>query len=259
MKNIIVVLLLVVILVLVGVLIKNPQPKNEELIDSNSYEIKVLAVEDAYVKFDIKYPYFKNASDEFNTSIEGMLQAQVDENKKGGQENWLARYETQSTGDNISEFPPENEKFSFGSNFTIVQSNSNYISFIQNYGGFTGGAHGYENNVSYNFDIKKQKNIELKDIFSSNFDYLNYLSVKSREYLKSQFAKISEEDMKNSDPQALKEYIDNMNSMIDEGTLPKEENFGIFTFTPDKIKIYFAQYQVGPYVIGMPEVELERK
>jgi len=80
MKNIIIVLLLVVILVLVGVLIKNPQPKNEELIHSSSYEIKVLAVEDAYVKFDIKYPYFKNASDEFNTSIEGMLQAQVDEN-----------------------------------------------------------------------------------------------------------------------------------------------------------------------------------
>ena len=50
-----------------------------------------------------------------------------------------------------------------------------------------------------------------------------------------------------------------MVSMIESGTEPKEENFSVFTFTPDKVKIYFAQYQVGPYVIGMPEVEVNRK
>jgi len=48
--------------------------------------------------------------------------------------------------------------------------------------------------------------------------------------------------------------------MINSGTEPKEENFSVFTFTRDrKVKIYFAQYQVGPYAIGMPEVEVDRK
>ena len=47
-------------------------------------------------------------------------------------------------------------------------------------------------------------------------------------------------------------------SMIEDGTQPKEENFSVFTFTPTTVTLYFGQYQVGPYVLGMPEVELSR-
>jgi hypothetical protein len=188
-----------------------------------------------------------------------LLEIEIENQKKYAEENWLIRYETQLPGDGISKIPKDNDKWPFYSDFTIVQSNESFISFVLTYGGFTGGAHGYENKISFNYDLKNNKEIKLKDIFSDKFDYLKYLSDESRKELKKQFAVLSEEDKANSSPEAVQEYIDNMISMIEEGTLQEEDNFDIFTFTQNKIKIYFAQYQVGPYVIGMPEVEFDRK
>lgn len=233
--------------------------QKEEIVMLNSFETKVLKVDDEYVNFDVKYPYFKNADIDFNLSIENLIKSKIEDHKKASQEYWQARFDTQTKGENIPKVPSDEDKMNFSSDFTIVQSNSNYISFILKYGGFSGGAHGYEDVVSFNYDLKNKKIIILKDLLSSDSQYLITLSTKSREYLKNQFATVSEEDKNNSSPEALKEYVDNMVSMINSGTEPKEENFNTFTFTEDKIKIYFSQYQVGPYVIGMPEFEMNLK
>jgi len=233
---------------------------NEDLIVSNSFETKVLNVDDNYVKFDIKYPYFVNANNNFNLEIESIVKAKIEDHKRISKENWLSRYDTQLEGENIPSIPDtEDDKYSFFSDFEIVQSNSMYISLIFKYGGFSGGAHGYEDNISFNYDIKNQKILELKDMFPNDSEYLLNLSTKSRELLKNEFATISEEDKENSSEIAIKEYVDNMVSMIESGTEPTEGNFSTFTFTPDVVNIYFAQYQVGPYVIGMPKIKIDRK
>ncbi len=234
--------------------------QKEELIVAGSFETKVLNIVDSYVKFDVKYPYFNGADNDFNLNIENFVKLQMEDHRIISKDNWTARFDTRVEGDTITKLPiNEDDKFSFFSDFTIVQSNSNYISFILKYGGFNGGAHGYENLTSFNYDIKNKKNIQLKELFANNPEYLDKLSIESREYLKKEFATISEEDKKDSSPEALKEYVDNIISMIKIGTEPIDENFGIFTFTDNKIKIYFSQYQVGPYVIGMPEFEINRK
>ena len=270
-KNLILIIFLLVVLVVVGIIFNNSKPKeevkvNEEpstqtegLIVAGSYETKVLNPDDPYVTFDVKYPSFKNADASFNSSIEKLIKTQMDDHKKASQEYWQARIDTEMKGENIPNIPTKEDKLSFIANFTIVQSNSSYISFIENYGGFSGGAHGYEINTSFNYDVANKKIITLKDLFPNNPNYLIYLSTTAREYLKSQFTTVNEEDKKNSDPQALKEYVDNIISTIESGTESTEENFSTFTFTGDKIKIYFAQYQVGPYSIGMPEVEIDRE
>lgn len=268
MKNkLILIIVLLVALIIIGVIFKDPKTKVGEkinpsslgeLVMADSFETKVLARNDDYVKFDVKYPYFKNINNDFNLKIEDLVKSQMDNHENASRDNWQARFDTQTKGDNIEKVPTDEEKFSFFSDFEIIQSNSSYISFVLKYGGFSGGAHGYENYVSFNYDIKNQKLIELKDLFHNNPQYLNYLSEKSREYLKGEFATVSEEDKQNSSPEAIQEYVDNIISMIEAGTEPTEENFSVFTFTDDKVKIYFAQYQVGPYTIGMPEVELDR-
>jgi hypothetical protein len=235
------------------------QKEDERLIIPESYQVKTLNKKDDYLTFDVKYPVFKYVDDQFNQKIVNLLEIEIENQKKYAEENWLIRYETQLPGDGISKITKDNDKWPFYSDFTIVQSNESFISFVLTYGGFTGGAHGYENKISFNYDLKNNKEIKLKDIFSDKFDYLKYLSDESRKELKKQFAVLSEEDKANSSPEAVQEYIDNMISMIEEGTLQEEDNFDIFTFTQNKIKIYFAQYQVGPYVIGMPEVEFDRK
>jgi hypothetical protein len=231
---------------------------NSRLVLADMFQEKVLNIEDEYVKFDVKYPYFNNASDEFNSKIENLLKKSIEESKISSKENWQARFNTQAKGDNIPEVPVMGGKFSYFSDYKIVQSNTDYISVLLIYGGFDGGAHGYENIFSYNYDVKNKKTIELKDLFNNDTSYLNKLSTSSRELLKKKYAVVTEEEKKNSSPEALKEYVDNSMAMIESGTEPKLENFSVFTFTPDKVKIHFGQYQVGPYVIGMPEVEIDR-
>lgn len=229
--------------------------EDEPLIIEDSYQTKRLSVDDPYINFDVKYPYFKNADIDFNLSIENFLKEQMENDKSIAKENWQARYELQTEEDKIPELPQAEDKFYFYSDYTIIQSNSSFVSFILSYGAFTGGAHGYEVKKSYNYDLENSRYLTLADIYKDE-DYLNKLSQTSRQILKKEYAVISDEDRANSDPVAVEDYLENINSSILSGTEPNEENFKTFTFTPDSIKIYFAQYQVGPYVMGMPEIEI---
>lgn len=271
-KNFTIIVLLLIILFAIGFIFRNSKPNSEipkaeesaitieDVVVTGTFETKVLNPDDLYVTFDVKYPSFVKADDSFNLSIEDLIKTKMDEHLKASKEYWQARLDTQNKGENLLKVPSKDDKLFFFSDFTLVQSNSNYISFILKYGGFSGGAHGYETEVSFNYDVYTHKIITLDHFFSEDPQYLTTISNISRESLKKQFATVSEEDKKNSSPEALKEYVDNMASMIEAGTEPKEENFNVFTFTRDrKIKIYFAQYQVGPYAIGMPEVEIDRK
>ncbi len=276
-KNLILIICLLAVLVLLGVLFRSPKinegigvdntadttqtvTQDEGLVVADSYETKTLAIDDPYVTFDVKYPSFKNVDASFNANIETLLKGKIEDHKKASREYWQARLDTETKGENLPKIPGPNDKLSFFSDFTIVQSNDSYISFVLKYGGFSGGAHGYEIDVSFNYDVKNKKDIKLSDLLPTDPQYLNYLSMVSRIYLENKFAAEADANNNdNSDQQALEEYAKNMISMVESGTEPKEENFSVFTFTPDKIKIYFADYQVGPHSIGMPEVELARE
>jgi hypothetical protein len=235
--------------------------ESKELIASNSYEIKLINKKDnLYTKIDIKYPYFKNADEKFNSDIENFIKEKISDHEKISEENWKARYDTQTNDEKIAKIPTDDEKFYLHSEVEIIQSNANYISFILRIDGYEGGAHGYVNDFPYNYDIKNKKILSLKDIFSNNYNYLKYLSNEARIYLKEKYATLSEENKKGfSSEEEIKQYEDNSMSMINDGTSLQEDNFKIFTFTPDEVKIYFSQYQVGPYVIGMPSFEVPIK
>lgn len=239
--------------------VENTTSQVESIVVADSFQSITLNPNDPYAKFDIKYPVFNNVSKDFNINIENFFKERIEEHKIISKENWQARYDTQVKGDNIPKVPPLDEKFAFYSDFKVVQSNSNYISCVITYGGFTGGAHGYENDISFNYDVKNQKDMNLKDLFPNDQKYLDYISSKSRESLKKTFATVSEDDRKYATEEELKVIVDDIVSSIENGTEPKEENFSVFTFTKDKIKIYFSQYQVGPYAIGKPTVEINRK
>jgi hypothetical protein len=270
-KKLLLIILLLVVLVFLGVVFRSPTIKNdiktnnteviiqnESLVVDGSYQVKTLNIDDPYVTFDVKYPYFNKADGNFNSSIENLLKVKIEDHKKTSREYWQARYDTQEKGENFPIVPAtEADKLYFSSDIIIVQSNPFFISFVLKISGFSGGAHGYETNFSFNYDVENQKVIKLSDIFPNDPQYLNYLSLGSRMYLENKFAAEADANSdENSDPKALEEYAKNMISMVESGTEPKEENFSVFTFTPGKVKIYFAQYQVGPYVEGMPEVEM---
>ncbi|MDD3972809.1 MAG: DUF3298 domain-containing protein [Clostridia bacterium] len=230
--------------------------EGEPLVMGGSYETKQLYLSDPYIDFEVKYPYFKNADIEFNLSIENFLKEQIENDKLIVKENWQARYGRQAGRGGVQETPQGEEKFSFYSNYTIVQSNSYFISFFLTYGAFSSMAHGYEVNKSYNYDLRSNSHLTLAQLYKGDEKYLERLSQKSRDILKKQYAVVSDEDKKNLDLLAIDNYLENINNSIDIGTEPTKENFKIFTFTPNTIKIYFDQYQFGPYVAGIPKVEI---
>lgn len=258
MKIIKIIFLIVIIIISAFFIFKNKKEEiiinnneviiiDEPLVVLNSFETKTIKEGDQYTKFDIKYPKF-NKAPELNSELDNFIKERMVEHKDISKENWQARYET---GDDIQEFPSDDEKFVFYCDFDVVQSNSSYISFVLKYGGYTGGAHGYEVKLSYAYDLKNNKYLELKDLFNDP-NYLTYVSEESRKSLINQYIEKAEEE-------GEKEYFDSLIESINLGTEPKVDNFKSFTFTKDKVKIYFSQYQVGPYAIGMPEVEVVRK
>lgn len=232
----------------------------EQLIIPGSYDIKTVTKETDYATIDIKYPSFKLAPSQFNDAIATNITNAIDNHIKIADENWKARVDTKMPGDTITEKPTTKEdKLPLQVDVTIIQSNDSYISYIMTQSGFEGGAHGYALTISGAYDVKNKKEITLADLFSNDSDYLNKISSSVRAELVKEYGTLSDEDRAGSTKEAIKEYVQNIQDMINDGTAPDIKNFETFTFTPDEIKIYFQQYQVGPYSMGMPTVNISRK
>jgi len=226
-----------------------------KLIDESLYEEKSYTQPTQYTTFKISYPQFKNTSAGFNKKIEDLVTGGIDAQKKDSEESWKARYETRSPGDKITEFPSVEEKFYFNVSWKPIQVNDEFISSILTVSGYTGGAHGYENSTSFNYDVINRKEIALADLFPSDPNYLKTISTFSRKNLETQFRKSL--NIKTKDDEA--NFKDSVIPMLTEGTMPTLDNFSVFTFTEDSITFYFAQYQVGPYTMGEPKVIMPRK
>ncbi|MCX7918550.1 MAG: DUF3298 and DUF4163 domain-containing protein [bacterium] len=102
---------------------------------------------------------------------------------------------------------------------------------------FTGGAHGTTLVVTKTYDFKTGKELALSDIFNSKTDYLVRISAFVRPIL-AQKLQPSQSDW------------------INTGTAPISKNYQTFMLTDKSIIFIFQQYQVGPRIVGIPEVEL---
>jgi hypothetical protein len=99
---------------------------------------------------------------------------------------------------------------------------------------YSGGAHGITAIKTFVFDARTGEQMSLQNIFTG--EYLKTLSLLSREVLKAK------------DPNS------DIYSFAEEGTTPEPDNFSAFTLESDGMHVVFGDYQVGPYVIGHPEI-----
>ena len=211
------------------------------LIDKSLYEEKTYTDSTKYTTFKVTYPQFKNASAGFNQEIKNLVMEGIETHKKDSEDTWKIRYENRAPGDTITEFPKADEKFDFSVTWKPAQANAKFINLILTISGYNGGVHGYATLVSFNYDVAKKKEITLADLFPGDANYLKTVSEFSRKNLEAQFGK------------------DLVVSMLNEGTMPTEDNFSVFTFPPDTITFYFNQYQVAPYAMGVSKVTMPRK
>jgi Protein of unknown function (DUF3298)/Deacetylase PdaC len=224
-----------------------------ELVDISLVETKKFNDPSSYIVFDISYPQFKNAPESFNLKIEELVLGEAGLQRGYAEENWNARYDT-STDGSVPKLPKEDEKFSFTSSFKVIQANNNFISVLISISGYSGGAHGYQNLYTFNYDVKTGKEITLKDLFPNDSNYLKTISEFVRKDLEVQLKQRLEVKTV-ADKQNFQEVI---LPMLRDGTTAVLENFSIFTFTPTSITIYFVEYQIGPYSIGESTVVIPR-
>lgn len=233
---------------------EKPQPV-AKIIDRTLATEQKYNTPDTYTVFDVVYPQFKNAGADFNKKIEDTVMTGIASQKKDSADNWKARYDTQSPGEKIPQFPAKGDKFTFNVSWEPTQVNNQYISFVLIISGYTGGAHGYQNMVSFNYDVVNKKEISLAELFPNDPNYLKTISAFSVKDLTAQFHTRLNLKTK-ADEQNFKESV---LPMLLSGTEPVPENFSIFTFTPKTVTIYFSEYQVAPYAMGESKVTIARK
>lgn len=120
---------------------------------------------------------------------------------------------------------------------TRVATSTQTVTYIIEAYTFTGGAHGNTNVATFTYD-KAGKLVTLDDFFSA--PYLEKVAGFSRTHFYN----------------TLGDYMNP--EMIDPGTTATMTNFSTWYLTDANIIFIFGQYQVGPYVIGMPEFTIAK-
>ena len=118
---------------------------------------------------------------------------------------------------------------------TRVATSSQTITYILSVYTFTGGAHGNTAVATFTYD-RYDKLVTLDNVFDK--PYLQKIAALSRTHFYN----------------TLGDYANP--EMIDPGTEATTTNFSSWYLTDDGITFIFGQYQVGPYVIGMPEFSI---
>jgi hypothetical protein len=230
-------------------------------VEESTVLTKTIKESTDYTDIDAQIPQFANASSAFNKKIEQNIRERIAEHKTETAENWQARFDTQEPGGDLPKTPVNADRMYFNATFDAPeQNNSQYISILVRFAGYTGGAHGYEDIVAYNYDVKNKREITLADLFKNSPNYLNQISEICRNILIKRFTDgfvpSFEEGLK-ADKERVAYVKESIEPMVYDGTDPKNaDNFANFTFTADKLIIHFGQYQVAPYVVGLQDVEM---
>jgi Protein of unknown function (DUF3298)/Deacetylase PdaC len=199
------------------------------------FETKKLSIgsdKDGY-KIEAEYPVIKSGIPEkskakINSQIENYINTSINQSKTDFIELAKDLVELRSAA-TLTYFG----KFVVTNDFTKLPYIN--IQFDTNY--YSGGAHGINTVDTFVFDAHSGERLEFSQIF--NTDYLKLLS------------KLSLAELKVKDPK-LEIY-----TFAEDGTAPIEANFKSFTLEPDGLRIIFGDYQVGPYVIGRPEIVIK--
>ncbi len=199
----------------------------------------ISIAEDSYL-FGIggSYPQFSQADAAFNKEIADTITGGVADFKTSVNADYQARLAT--GGDEFQKEFAQGGMYTYEVKAEVIQSNDNYISALIRISGYSGGAHGYHNIITFNYNVERHEHVDISDL-----QPMYFIAGSAQEKLKEKFRSEGGLDV-------------NIESMISDGTDEKNpENFKNFTFIPGSFTLYFSEYQVAPYVFGEQQVTLE--
>lgn len=232
MKKIIITMVLMVSMIVVSIMNfgnvqESFQVKNVDI----SVNAKEINKSNKYLDSNMKIPIIsisdKTIEQQINKKIEEDIQSMYKSSVK----------ETESFFDN---FPDMDVKFEINSDFKVKKETNGIISILIEYYKYSGGAHGYYENVPYNIDITTGKFLTLEELFKSDSTYKDIINKE----IQSQIEKINTDNNlpKESDKiYNFKGISDNQKFYLQDG----------------EMVIFFDLYEIAPYVSGIPEFPIE--
>lgn len=136
-------------------------------------------------------------------------------------------------------FPDSQNKFVANADFEVKKNSDNMLSIKVEYYKYSGGAHGYYEDVSYNIDMRNGTDIKLSDLFKESSDYKNVINTEIRRQI---------EELVKKDPQ--------YNGIYEFNGINDNQKFYI---QDSNVVIYFDLYEIAPYPAGIPEFPINIK
>lgn len=200
--------------------------RSSERIIDNKIDIseKIIHNDIKYLNEDIKMPVFVNGSNKENEKrINSILYKDI-----VGRVTETEKYVA-------DEFKDINEKplfpYEIKSIFVVTEKNKDIISLYNDYYEFLGGAHGSTTRTGYTVDRNSEKILGIKELFLDEYDYRSFINNKIKENIRKE-------------PDKYFYTADNFKGISDnQGFYIKDGNLIVF----------FEQYEIAPYVAGIPE------
>ena len=202
----------------------------QEIVESSLLVDKNIKEKNKYLTIDVKIPQInglnnKESEKVINKKILDFTNMWIEDVKEIANEYY-------GTPNNIiPTFPYElTSKY-------IIKSQNKVLSFYIEYYQFTGGAHGIITRVPYNIDIKTGEELLLKNLFTGGDEYKKIINKE----IEKQMAE---------NPDIYFSGKDGFN-----GIKEKQQYF----LEGNNIVVYFGQYEIAPYITGIPEFRIPIK
>lgn len=192
-----------------------------------------------FYKFDIRLPRIIRTNSVLRDTLTKLADAH--------QENFLSGAANDTMPDSYAH-PWEMQLY-----VTIEDSTTQFITLLGKGYTYTGGAHGMPFYITMNYDQEKQKFISLNDLFADSTG-LDPISKYIRRNLAQKLMTFRGAPVQGN--ASVDQFLREQGSWLKDGTAPIFSNYQNFLLQPKGIRFIFGAYQVGPYAIGTPEVEV---
>ncbi|HGT1509926.1 DUF3298 and DUF4163 domain-containing protein [Clostridioides difficile] len=138
----------------------------------------------------------------------------------------------------LKDNPDEKNKFVANVDFELKKNTDSALSIKVRYYTYSGGAHGFYQDIAYNVDMRTGKFLELMDLFKDNTKYKEVID----EEIKRQIAELEKKDEENIGIYNFKGIKENQN----------------FYLQDENLVVYFDLYDIIPYAAGIPEFSINK-
>lgn len=189
-------------------------------------------------QINVEYPQFSTLSESANSDIASATISRLNDFKS----------EVKNTMAGRAAAGPDaviaTSSYTFLATWQPTQINDRYVSFIERYDSYSGGANENQDLQTFNYNVASGTPVTLQDLFPNVENLLQPISILVRQELHDSLSAASPG------------Y--NPDQMLNQGTAPTADDFANFTFTDDTITFYFPKYAVAPGAFGEQHVTLPR-